>query len=254
MTTQSSQHLSHRLFAELCQLKLHATGVMPVPKQIQGTSFFPGGVGLWVDQIGNIPPFPVGGVMILGHDFHSFSGYEASRKAGKESDKSPTWKNLIELLQLVSISTEQCFYTNAYMGLREGSKTTGKFPGASSEIFKQKCQQFFLHQTSVQKPSLIVSLGGHVPLFLAPLSKQLRSWENTNRFSDRDCRNLSLIDNVTFDGCDAPPCVVTSILHPSYRKANIHRRQWSSFQGDEAEIAMLKQAWLLAQGKLQCPI
>ena len=52
------------------------TNVVPVPAPIQGTAFFPGGFGLWREDVSRpLPAWPLGGVMILGHDFHSEYAY-----------------------------------------------------------------------------------------------------------------------------------------------------------------------------------
>lgn len=245
-----SRHPSQRLFDELRpKIRSYPTGVTFVPKQIQGTSFFPGGVGLWVNTPGQLPPLPIGGTMILGHDFHSVAGYEASLKAGRESEISPTWRNLIDLLRRVQIDPKSCFFTNAYMGLREGATATGKFPGASDKDFKKRCQDFFLHQVTMQRPSLIVTLGSYVPSFLAPLSSQLKGLSSSKSFAARDSRKLSLIDNVSFNECEAPSCVVVSVTHPSLRGANVHRRSWGSMHGIDAEVAMVQAARQLANRK-----
>ena len=51
-------------------------GVVPVPERLPGTAFFPGAAGLWAfDPDAPLPPMPVGGVMVLGHDFYSEAGY-----------------------------------------------------------------------------------------------------------------------------------------------------------------------------------
>lgn len=236
-------HPSEKLFKKLQQLELKALGVVPVKKQIQGTSFFPGGVGLWVDRHGKLPQFPIGGVMVLGHDFHSEAGYEKSLKAGGESETLPTWQNLLKLLRRVPISEKQCFFTNCYMGLRQGSGTTGMFPGASDCEFKKDCQNFLLDQLAAQQPKLIITLGNHVPLFLALMSPQLCLWNSHKTFPKRDLARISLLQRVSFTGSAAPPCTVVSIIHPSLRHANIRHRTWKSTKGDEAELEILRQAW-----------
>lgn len=44
-------------------------GVIRVPAPIAGTAFFPGGHGLWrPDVLKPLPEFPLGGIMVLGHD------------------------------------------------------------------------------------------------------------------------------------------------------------------------------------------
>jgi hypothetical protein len=58
--------------------------------------------------------------MILGHDFHSEAGYEASFKNGAEPVTQPTWRKLLEALKEADVPLEECFFINFYMGLRKG--------------------------------------------------------------------------------------------------------------------------------------
>jgi hypothetical protein len=99
-------------------------GVLAVREPIPGIAFFPGGYGLWRPDVSRpLPPFPVGGVMVLGHDFHSEVGYEESLARGRKSESQPTWRQLIRLLCQVGIDPTRCFFTNVYLGLRAGAAT-----------------------------------------------------------------------------------------------------------------------------------
>ena len=246
MNQRPLKHPVHELFSKLRSVGPYPPGVTAVPHQIQGTSFFPGGTGLWFPETRRIPELPVGGVMVLGHDFHSVAGYEWSRKNEAENLQSPTWRHLLPLLCRTSIPRERCFFTNVYMGLRTGKATTGPFPGAASPEFVKRCQKFFLVQIAAQQPSLILALGGHVPLFLAPLSAQLAPWAACKGFRERDSGNVALVSGVTFSASKVRPCVVVSLVHPSFRPSNVHRRSWCTLTGDAAEIALLKEAVQLA--------
>lgn len=128
------------------------------------------------------------------------------------------------------------------MGLRVGKATTGPFPGAASPEFVKRCQKFFLLQIAAQQPSLILALGAHVPGFLAPLSAELAPWASQKSFRDRDDGNAAMVRGVTFDGTEVRPCVIVSLVHPSFRPSNVHRRRWGSFVGDAAEVELLKEA------------
>jgi len=228
-------------------------GVVAVPARITGTAFFPGGYGLWNPRrIEPPPPLPVGGIMILGHDFHSRAAFERSFEAGGEVTDGPrstyrtgsTWRNLLPLLEKAGIRPEECFFTNAYMGLREGDATTGRFPGSRDPQFVARCQRFFITQLRAQQPSIILALGAWVPQFLAPLSAQLSKW--------RDQRSLDAIDDAgpvvpgtRFDGYDRE-CVVVALTHPSLRGPNVRRRRYEKHVGGEAELAMLADARTLS--------
>src|SRR5687767_9546772 len=99
----------------------YPAGVVAVPECIKGTAFFPGGYGLWrPDTSTPLPPFPVRGIMVLGHDFHSEYGYRESLARGCEAETQPTWRNLLVLFKAAGIAPERCFFTNVYMGLRAG--------------------------------------------------------------------------------------------------------------------------------------
>ncbi len=236
------QHPSCYLFEELSRVCPYPSGVTAVPRQILGTSFFPGGTGLWHDGSLDIPSFPIGGVMVLGHDFHSVAGYKQSLLRGAENMKSSTWRHLLPFLSQVPIPLRHCFFTNAYMGLREGTATTGVFPGANSPDFVKRCQEFLLLQIATQQPSLILALGKYVPIFLAPLSLRLAPWARAASFSERDSLGLALVDDVLFEVPKAHPCVVASIVHPSFRPSNVRHRRWANFTGDLAELALVQEA------------
>lgn len=245
--TARPRHNVHALFDKLRDVEPYPEGVIAVPEQIQGTSFFPGGTGLWVDgRTKEFPPFPTGGVMVLGHDFHNVDGYRWSKEHEQENLKSPTWRHLLELLEMVDIRREQCFFTNVYMGLREGEKTTGTFPGAKSPEFVGRCRQFFLHQIELQQPSLVLALGAHVPRFLAPLSPELAVWEQHRDFLARDAADVSLLDGVRFGGSSRQPCVIVSLVHPSFRPRNVGARRWRDHKGEPAEKEMILEAKRLA--------
>jgi uracil-DNA glycosylase len=149
------------------------------------------------------------------------------------------------LLDDVQIARETCFFTNVYMGLREGKATTGRFPGSHDPPFVHRCQQFFIRQLQVQRPRLILALGTFVPPFLAPLSPQLSGWAKGGTFAELDKADLSMIPEASFAGADHV-CALVALTHPSLRPANIHRRRWQSLSGHAAEVQMVRYALSLA--------
>ena len=133
-------------------------GVVDVPEPIPGTAFFPGGYGLWLEE--NVrPPFPTGQIMVVGQDFNSEKAYKKARDAGTEVNLSSTWDILKKILPASGVSLEDCFFTNLYMGLREGGPEAGRFPGARDKDFVERCIKFFKHQLEVARPKLILTLG-----------------------------------------------------------------------------------------------
>ena len=55
------------------------------------------------------------------------------------------------------LEAEECFFSNALMGLKPGS-ATGPMP--STPAYKDECQVFLNEQIRIVNPSLVVSLGG----------------------------------------------------------------------------------------------
>jgi uracil-DNA glycosylase len=184
--------------------------------------------------------------MILGHDFHSEAGYEESLRNGMESESQPTWENLTKVLRRAKISPEDCFFTNAYLGLRKGTKTTGPFPGRLHPGFCEYCKSFLLTQISTQRPTLIITLGVYVPEFLAPLSPQLHQWS-----TKRGLKHLDTIGpvktRVTFEQLPGFATTVVALTHPSMRGSNLRHRRYGELAGDAAEMQMLSDATRFAK-------
>lgn len=219
-------------------------GVVPTREAIAGTAFFPGGHGLWIED--GEPRFPVGGIMVLGHDFHSEAEYSKSVKRGKENLKAATWRNLIHFLEAAGIAPRDCFYTNYYMGLREGLATTGVFPGSTDPDFGRACQQFFLEQLRQQRPKVILVLGVHVPRQLAPLAPALQLWSTATTLKDFNAPGMAVVHNVRFTG-HADAVNVVMLAHPSQRRLNVRHRSYKGLvqcisDGQEAELGMVGDA------------
>jgi uracil-DNA glycosylase len=181
-------------------------------------------------------------VMILGQDFHSESGYRRSLAAGSESLSSPTWRNLLPVLKGAGIAPEQCFFTNAYMGLRAGNRATGRFPGARDPDFVVRCRRFLGVQIQVQRPRLIVTLGVHAPAMLAPLSAQLAPWRGAANLAAIDAAQAAIVVGARFDGTRDSAAVVVALTHPSQRRLNSGRRRYRGAERDAAEALMLEEA------------
>ena len=252
MSTQN-QHPIEYLFNELQIVEPYPKGVKPVPKMLSGTAFFPGGSGLWLGRSGSWytpsdrPDMPEGKVMVLGHNFDSEAGYRETKSvAGQHELESHTWWNLLPLLQDAGIEPEDCFFTNAYMGLMEGEGNTGEFPGAKDPGFVERCRSFFFKQIAVQKPRLILTLGSEVPWFITPLSARMKAWRGYESFGDLDASG-PLINNVRFKRDSEQLVTVVALMHPSQRKRNVWRRRYRGLRGEAAELAMLEDALKLSE-------
>jgi uracil-DNA glycosylase len=230
-----------KLLKLLSNIGPYPPGVVPVTQHIPGTAFFPGGYGLWSGDQDNevVSPFPFGRIMVLGHDFGSVESHRASFDRGHELDCA-TWRNMRSFFEEAGINLSECFFTNFYMGLRKGSKNTGKFPGATDPDFVDRCRAFLSKQIAFQKPRAILTLGTWVPSLLAPLSPNLSPWSKAKTFHAIDNAG-GLIPNCRFDGVPTP-IHVAALTHPSLRGSNINRRQFGSKTGNAAELALVKKA------------
>lgn len=217
----------------------YPSGVIPVPEAITGTAFFPGGHGLWMEE--GDANFPVGGIMVLGHDFHSEVEYHRSKDKKMENLKAPTWRNLLNLLKEAGVEPRDCFFTNFFMGLRAGSATTGVFPGRKDERFVAECTAFFLTQLRHMKPRGVLVLGSEVPSLIAPLSPQLSPWLGA-RLGDIDRQQAAHRSAVQFTP-EVTACTVVSLIHPSLRHANLrHRTKAVGRDAHAYEVEMVRKA------------
>lgn len=240
------KHPIDELFADLPMVEPYPEGVVATTGRISGTAFFPGGAGLWnTHAIRPLPPMPMGGIMVLGHDFHSKAAFEISLAKGGEvqidaddvpRSKVPSWISLLCMLREFNIPPQRCFFTNVYMGLRADAKTTGRFPGAKDPAFVDRCRAFFCRQLEAQQPKLILTLGAWVPPFLAPLADRLADWKSPGslRAIDQPVQHA-----VTFRTAATQQCSVVCLTHPSLRGPNVQRRSYQSLTGFDAERAMV---------------
>lgn len=233
-------HPSEALWAHHHPEAGYPSGVLPVPAPINGLAFFPGGYGLWGANQGRpLPEFPVGGIMVLGHDFHSETGYAESWKLGGERLTLPTWSNLLRLFEAAGVALNRCFFTNLYMGLRAGVATTGAFPGASDPAFVAHCQAFLLEQLRTQRPALVLTLGVHVPPVVGVLSPELAPWAAGQGLKHLDAVGPVQM-GVTFRGLEGLRTTAVALIHPSLRHANLRHRRYGGEVGSDAELARLR--------------
>jgi uracil-DNA glycosylase family 4 len=164
----------------------YGPGAIKVTRRVEGTAFFPGGIGLWrtLEPWGVAPLlFPRSPLMILGHNFDKVAGLEASSQRGIELMNGATWKILRRYLEAAMVEPSDCFFTNVFVGLQP-IKATG--PMMASEKYEEQCRTFLHEQIKIVRPFLVVTLG-------VPAAEQY---------------NLS--------GCIAP---VVSLDHPYYAYA-----------------------------------
>ena len=253
-----SQHPVARLAEILIDFGEYPEGVEAVPACITGLAFFPGGAGLWGAAMGRpLPPMPMGKIMIVGHNFDSKDNYQKSLAKGAENVNGSTWRTLLALLSACGIAPEDCFFTNAYMGLKADiNKATGKisstgaFPGAKDHFFSYRCRAFLLRQIREQQPRLLLTLGEKVLPMLTPLAPDLTAmWRGARHLSDVDERGGALVYPVRFPGMPHPTAVV-ALTHPANRGPNVLRRRYGAATGVVAEQALIRDG-LLASGLMR---
>ena len=245
---------SDQLRARLVEVEPYPRDVCAVPEELSFTAFFPGGAGVMLSEDGGKPAFPWGGVMIVGHNFYHLAGFEKMRQKRTRDAGTPTWRNLLSTLKRADIAPETCFFTNAYQGLMETESSMGAFPGARDEAFVERCRDFFRVQLAVQKPRLVLTLGVHVPPFLAPLSDELKSrWRGEKKpltFAQIDENEGGLIQTVVRDADgNERELVWVALTHPAQQWPNVKRRRWGELESLEAEEALLRAGAGLAFGE-----
>jgi hypothetical protein len=225
---------SKRLFEEMELVGDYPKGVIPVPEQLTCTAFFPGGYGLWQeDGAGNHQNWPSGGIMVLGQDFHCEAGYQYLKNNPGANQNQPTWRNLKRRFNN-TVCISQCFFTNLFMGLREGKLSTGTFPGANDREYVKRCLMFFHRQIKAQKPRLLITLGANVVRMLSTFHV-IAEWEKAKTLHELDKDGLALKQTSLF----GYSLTVVALTHPS---CWVIRRQYKGWHGSEAEHHLLSDA------------
>jgi hypothetical protein len=222
--------------------ELYPPDVVTITDRISGTAFFPGGCGLFLEgRDTNSVQFPHGGVMIVGHNFDSEDGFNASLKRGKEKLTGGTWRTLIRLLEGASVPLDCCFFTNAFMGLCRGSNCLD-YRGRHDQRFRTACASFLKAQIGWQRPRLIITLGLQVPPMMAEISLDLSCWTgSTPTLKGLDCRPI--LDAI-FELNDPPihRAVVVPIAHPSLPN-NRNRKPVGFSPGQRGEVELIRAGW-----------
>jgi hypothetical protein len=219
--------VTDKLFRRLNTIvKSYPEGIVRVPdKRIKGTAFFSGGDGFLHEQ----KDFKKSEIMILAHDFGTVENFEESILSRREftmPKDSPTWNNLEKILENAGqISMDNCFFTNAIMGLRKGvKKNTGRHKAflEKEEQFLEECREFFIEQLKAQKPKLIIGLGAHIPKFLSGTSKNLECLSKITSLSKiGKSVEENLFNDVVFDGFTGYKTNIIFITHPSFYDRNV---------------------------------
>ena len=188
--------------------------------------------------------------MVLGQDFGKRRDHKKALRVGHELD-TPTWRNLRQLLKGASIPPQDCFFTNAYMGLRTNESSTGPSPGTRDERFRQQCRSFLAEQIAVQAPKLILVLGLEPADLIASVSSDLAAWRKKHAaWVWNDLYAAGRLKHADFSQGPARRVTVVALLHPSgYNLGNnLACRRYREHTGMDAEVELLREANTLAKG------
>ncbi len=216
----------------------HPVGLTQVPVAIPGPAFFPGGCGLVTADLRLGTKLPVGGIMVIGHNYGTVESYEDDTARGGEVEVSATWKGLRNVLTHAGIRLDECFFTNAFVGLLPPGSPEGSHEGHNDPTFLAACQSLIEYQiVKLQRPRLILTLGLVVPGFLAPLSCELSNWFKIDGYADLDGnRTGGPVRSASFQSHQT---TVVALTHPC-RPANRRFRSYEKKRGINAEFAMLR--------------
>jgi len=137
-----------------------------------------------VESGGIAAPLSQRPIVIVGHNWgtprdHDWAYGERSeyeeRWPESKRRKCTTWWNLLPILRGANIGPEQCYFTNAYMGLK-GNGDSNVGPLCSDEDFDWRCREFLSVQLRILQPSMVVTLGSEARDMLAGLFVEPQTW------------------------------------------------------------------------------
>jgi hypothetical protein len=137
------------------------------PELLPGTAAFAASAGLYRPPGSReLPPFPYGGLMVVGHNLDSLADYEKRRRSGdshgdlgRVTPTMNTWLGLYKLLDLAGVERDQFYFTNILVGLKKEGSPTGQFTAYDAPEFKQWCREFLGLQVTTMRPRVVLVLG-----------------------------------------------------------------------------------------------
>jgi hypothetical protein len=220
---------------------------MPVMKR----AFFPGGNGLFDGE--SAARFPFNGTLILGSNFGAASKFvrvDGSLFVEDETSNT-TWGPMRRLLDGAGLDLRECFFTNAWPCLHEGtSNTLGDLmkEWLANAALMRECSKAFSKTCADMTPSLIVALGPGPAAFVANTwPRELGRW-TSNSIDGMDGMPLG---TVQIDGAKHKT-VCTAVVHPCYQHINAKHRK-APYQHGSGEVQLLKDADALRRSLFQEP-
>ena len=163
---RSNSHPIDVFMAELDVFSDYPADVVRVPELLPGTAAFAASAGLYREAGSTeLPNFPTGGLMVIGHNLDSVENFESRRATGfSHGDHGPgvptmsTWRGLYRLLETAKVERRELFFTNVYVGLKLG-RPTGQFSRLPAPSYRKWCREFLEHQYLTMLPRVVVVLG-----------------------------------------------------------------------------------------------
>ncbi len=129
-----------------------------------------------------------------------------------------TWRALRQLL--ASVSPQEVFLTNAFVGLPDVMGDTHPFPTTPS--FTRRCEHLLSTQIELFSPRLVVCLGVPAAKFLAAITPALDWWRPWPGYAALDQDAVSSVDGCTV--ADAT-FVAVAVRHPSAVVSPVQRQR-----------------------------
>lgn len=226
MRESAPVHVALRLAAAVAGVGPYPARVREVESEqrIRGTAFFPAGFGLW-DPDGVMPVLPPRPVVVVGHNFGTVKDFKWAKSRGceyselwpeRERRGCPTWWNLLTILRGAGVGPEECFFTNALMGLKDdGGGNVGTL--TTDQEFLSRCRGFLRLQLRELKPRVVVVIGKPAISTMGREFEALRGWLGP-RGGERTLpeikrRGHACVEGVSV-GAGVPPMVAVAIAHP----------------------------------------
>jgi uracil-DNA glycosylase len=173
--------------------------------------------------------------MFVGQDWGDVSSLAALTEDSDSDMKAPTARELVTLLEDVGLPLRQCFFTNALFGAHQTGSDVGRSPGWSSPAFVERCADALWLQIQHIQPRVMVCLGQEVPRLLVHIFPGCAAWIGLP-FTTIDSRGDALLRLTPPIG---PVRRLVILLHPCYRKPNLHLRSYKGQSGHAAEVQLL---------------
>lgn len=223
-------------------VRSYPASMIEVDGGVAGTSFFPGGRGLVQNADSTWPDWPRSKIMVVGNDWGTKTEYDTLVAHSRNEMRSSTWRGILDLFRTTlrerHVTLGDCFFTNAYMGVRKSGSSTGECPGRSDDAFRRECTEFLGRQIAYQEPVVIFTIGKWAPELTAALAHSLGAWAQAGREPKWEHLDKcgSLHRNVVFDGFPNRAVTVAALTHPDRARLNYHHRRYGKCEDERGLI------------------